>query len=133
MAIAFTVTGKCSVHLTHPHLWYSTRITHRTVHSCAIYAFRTLGYFINFYNITRKSSEAYFASVANDRMEPWLGSETYRRPLGACRNDGVNQCHPDSLVCHYMTAEAMINTTNIAKKRSHRSFGNSEDKFHQIA
>ena len=107
VATASIVTGKCPGESAH-----FGRICRLTV------KIRAMGYFINFYNITQKSSDQYFASVANDRLEPWLGSSIYSRPEGNCRKDGVDQCHPESLVCHYMTAEAMSTIGNLAYNKS---------------
>jgi hypothetical protein len=69
---------------------------------------RALGYFINYYNVSRHSGNSYFAAVAHDRMEDWLESGIYRQATGMCLNVGVEHCTQDSLVCHYIPADDML-------------------------
>jgi hypothetical protein len=69
---------------------------------------RALGYFINYYNVSRHSSTLFFAEVPHDRMEDWLESGIYKKPTGMCLNVGVEHCTQDSLVCHDIPADDMV-------------------------
>ncbi|CAB9504144.1 expressed unknown protein [Seminavis robusta] len=66
-----------------------------------------MGYFVNYYNLSRHTSDPYFADVAHDNLETWLNSIIYNRPKGLCRHVSARRCTSSSLVCHYMTAQDM--------------------------
>jgi hypothetical protein len=63
-------------------------------------------------------SDPFYNDGPQNRMEVWKGSELYRNPEGFCRNSEVSNCRADSVVCHYMTPEAMVNYTDILRRTS---------------
>ncbi|CAB9512930.1 expressed unknown protein [Seminavis robusta] len=76
-----------------------------------------LGYFVNYYNISRHtSSESFFEHVPQSRMEEWDKSSIYRQPQGFCKNAHRENCKPDSLTCHYMKPEDMRIYTETVKQ-----------------
>ncbi|CAB9506741.1 expressed unknown protein [Seminavis robusta] len=76
-----------------------------------------LGYFVNYYNISRHtSSDPFFEHVPQSRMEAWEKSTIYRQPEGFCRNEHRENCKPDSLTCHYMKPEDMRIYTETVKQ-----------------
>jgi hypothetical protein len=84
----------------------------------------TVAYFVNFYNVSRhvttnlkgkfdRSTRTLKGRgyVANDRMEAWdVYYDMFREkrgPYSLCKNDGMENCRPESLVCHYIDADGM--------------------------
>mmetsp|Transcript_6010 Transcript_6010/g.12712 ORF Transcript_6010/g.12712 Transcript_6010/m.12712 type:complete len:347 (+) Transcript_6010:136-1176(+) len=71
-----------------------------------------LGYFANYYNVSRHVEEAYYKDVAHARIEPYKGSELYAHPgKGFCKQDKEKGCRPDSEICHRVSQEWMMNET----------------------
>lgn len=76
-----------------------------------------IGYFVNFYNISSHTTDPFYAGVPQSRMEEWHDSAIYSSKKGFCQNENVENCRPGDVTCHYMTAEAMVNYTNVVRSQ----------------
>jgi len=65
-----------------------------------------LGYYINFYNLSKHDTNPYYSTVRHARMESYLGSEIIKKPTGHCFHDG-GKCPNGAAVCHHISAENM--------------------------
>jgi hypothetical protein len=82
-----------------------------------------LGYFVNFYNVSRHVDNPYYELVPHARIEPFSeGSEIYRRSEGLCKNDGV--CREGDAVCHRTQASWMEEETNRLRQLAPHRFRN---------
>lgn len=90
-----------------------------------------LGFFVNHYNISSHVRNPWYKNVPQSRIEEWHGSVTYKRAEGFCNNENVDNCRPDSVTCHYMTSEAMVNYTDVVKAKAlpgqFRDIGNTTE------
>jgi hypothetical protein len=83
-----------------------------------------LGYFVNFYNVSRHVENPYYRRVPQARIDPFAnGSEIYRRPEGLCRNDGV--CREGDQVCHRAPAKWMEEETRRWRRLAPHRFRNA--------
>ena len=83
----------------------------------------TIGYYVNYYQISRHTvKDHHYDDVPQSRIEIWRDSELYRSPKGFCQNSEAEHCQPDSVACHYITANAMVNYTGVLKRKSPEKF-----------
>lgn len=72
-----------------------------------------IGYFMNFYNMSRHAADPFYRDVPFSRMEAFQGSETYgRKKSGFCRQDRIRKgvkkvCEHGSEICHRVSPEWM--------------------------
>jgi hypothetical protein len=70
-----------------------------------------LGYFVNFFNVSRHVEDPDYESVPQARIEPFVkGSVLYQKRDGLCNNEHV--CREGLAVCHYAPALWMEEETD---------------------
>lgn len=70
-----------------------------------------IGYFANYYNVSRHVVEPFYADVPHARIEPYKNSEIYKKGTGFCVNEG-NNCKEGSELCHRATPQWMKDETD---------------------
>ena len=64
-----------------------------------------MGYFVNYYNVSRHVEMKKFENVPHARIESFEGSDVYARPSGYCKNEG--SCKNGTMICHKGSVEWM--------------------------
>ncbi|KAL7432074.1 hypothetical protein ACHAXM_003336 [Skeletonema potamos] len=58
-----------------------------------------MGFFVNFYNVSKHVEEKFYENVPQARMESFKGSHIYAKPTGYCKNnEGI--CESGAMICH---------------------------------
>ena len=68
-----------------------------------------IGYFINYYNVSKHVVNPFYTDVPHARLEAYKGSEIYRKGTGFCMNE-VN-CKEGDDICHRVSLEWMMKKT----------------------
>ena len=74
---------------------------------------KVMGYFINYYNISRHVEDPFYKDVPQSRIEALQESEIYGgRKSGFCRQDGIGNddmklCEHGSKICHRVSPDWM--------------------------
>ncbi len=84
-----------------------------------------IGYFVNYYNVSRHVMEPYYANVPHARIESYKNSEIYRRGTGFCRNEGINNCEEGSEICHKVKTQLMKHETDRLRSKVPEKFVSS--------
>jgi hypothetical protein len=71
-----------------------------------------IGYFMNYYNMSRHVTDPFYKDVPHSRIEAYKGSEIYgMRKTGFCKQDGREDCDNGSEICHRVSPEWMEQET----------------------
>lgn len=70
----------------------------------------TTGYYLNYYQLSNQILEPWYKDRPQFRIEQSLG-RIYRKSTGNCLNDGDQNCHARSQICHHISSEKMENLT----------------------
>ena len=84
-----------------------------------------IGYFVNYYNVSRHVMEPFYANVPHARIESYKNSEIYRKGTGFCRNEGINNCEEGSEICHKVTTQFMKRETDRLRSKVPEKFVSS--------
>ena len=91
-------------------------------HGFCMHSDWVIGYFANYYFVSKHVADPFYANVPHSRIEAYKGSEIYRKGTGFCASatrdpTAEGNCPPGSEICHKASQEWIRNETERLRRK----------------